>query len=91
MEQTTLSTSLLRNVMDFLSTISETNEDTDFDASQDYLVEAIKTLVSEKDKTSVVEDFEVPYLHPMITIQKWNEELKLIVSEAILEKEAQNI
>ena len=76
---------LLLKINSFLEKTAENNESTEFDASDDYLVAAIIKLVKEKGKTSVVEDFETPFVHPMITIQKWVEELKLIVRETLAE------
>ncbi|KQS26772.1 hypothetical protein [Dyadobacter sp. Leaf189] len=72
----------------FLEQTAETNEDTEFDSSQDYLVEELIRLVKEKGKTSIVEDFETPYVHPMITVQKWVEELKLLVAQTLGEQTA---
>jgi len=89
MESTTLSTTTLNEVMDFLNKVADTNEDTEFEPSEEYLVEAIKTLVREKQKTSITEDFDVPYIHPMITIQKWNKELRQIVAEVISERHSE--
>jgi len=89
MESTTLSTTTLNKVMDFLNKVADTNEDTEFDPSEEYLVDAIKIIVKEQHKTSVTEDFDVPYIHPMITIQKWNKELKQIVSEVISERNSE--
>ncbi|KAA6437090.1 hypothetical protein FEM33_19455 [Dyadobacter flavalbus] len=69
----------------FLEQVSEVNEDTEYDHSKEYLVEAIKQLVKEKGLTSIDEDFETPFVHPMITVQKWVEELKTTVRETLLE------
>ncbi|WP_031527114.1 hypothetical protein [Dyadobacter crusticola] len=73
----------LLRLASFLDEIAETNEDTEFDSSQEYLVEGLIRLVKEKGKTSIVEDFETPYVHPMITVQKWVEELKLLVAQSL--------
>jgi hypothetical protein len=70
----------------FLKKTAESNEDTEFDSSQEYLVEDLIRLVKENGNTSIVEDFETPYVHPMITIQKWVEELKLLVAESLRKK-----
>ncbi|MCE7060098.1 hypothetical protein [Dyadobacter sp. CY343] len=74
---------LLLEMQQFLEEVSATNEDTTFDPDHDYLVEALITLVREEEKTSIVEDFDTPYLHPMLTVQKWVEELKLLVAEKL--------
>ena len=76
---------LLNEMLSFLDEISDTNEDTEYDSSKDYLVNAIIDLVKTKEKTSITEDFETAFLHPMITIQKWVEELKLLVKQSIQE------
>ena len=76
----------LLRLAEFLDQTAETNEDTEFDSSQDYLVEGLIRLVREKGKTSIVEDFETPYVHPMITVQKWVEELKLLVAQSFREE-----
>ncbi|MCF2494565.1 hypothetical protein [Dyadobacter chenhuakuii] len=65
----------------FLHKVSEMNEDTVYDSSEEYLVQAIVKMVDEKGYTSISEDFNTPFIHPMITIQKWSEELKEIVRE----------
>jgi hypothetical protein len=70
----------------FLEKTAQSNEDTEFDSSEEYLVENLIGLVKENGNTSIVEDFETPYVHPMITIQKWVEELKLLVAESLQEK-----
>ena len=67
----------------FLEKTADNNEATFFDSSQDPIVEDLIALVKAKGKTSIAEDFETPYVHPMITIQKWVEELKGIVSETL--------
>ena len=66
----------------FLQKVSEMNEDTVYDSSEEYLVQAIIKMVDEKGYTSISEDFNTPFIHPMITIQKWSEELKKIVRES---------
>ncbi|WP_439559718.1 hypothetical protein [Dyadobacter sp.] len=76
----------LLRLAEFLEQTAETNEDTEFDSSQDYLVEGLIRLVREKGKTSIIEDFETPYVHPMITVQKWVEELKLLVAQSLREE-----
>jgi hypothetical protein len=82
---TNLSENLLSEMYQFLEEVSEANEDTEYDSSKEYLVEAIKQLVIDKELTSIKEDFDTPFIHPMITIQKWVEELKNTVKEALLE------
>lgn len=73
----------LIKIQEFLSDVSETNEDTEYSPSQEYIVNSIIQLVKQHGNTSITEDFDVPYIHPMITIQKWIEELKLIVKEVL--------
>lgn len=82
---TNLSEDLLSEMYLFLEKVSEANEDTEYDASKEYLVEAIKQFVKDKGLTSIDEDFETPFVHPMITVQKWVEELKTAVKETLLE------
>jgi hypothetical protein len=76
---------LLTEILTFLNETSEVNEATKYDSSREYLVNAIIELVKAKKKTSIQEDFEIPFLHPMITIQKWVEELKLLVKQSLHE------
>jgi len=75
-KRTNFSNEELLKIQDFLSGVQETNEDTEYDADQEYIVNAIIGLVTEQEKTSIKQDFDIPYIHPMITIQKWNAELK---------------
>jgi GTPase Era involved in 16S rRNA processing len=78
----------LLKIYQFLEKTAETNEATTFDASQELMLEQLMALVKAKGKTSIAEDFATPYVHPMITVQKWVEELKLIVRDALLETSA---
>lgn len=71
----------LPELLAFLQKVSEMNEDTAYDSSDEHLVNAIIQLVEETGHTSISEEFNTPFIHPMITIQKWNEELKVIVKE----------
>ena len=83
-EPAKLSEDLLSEMYLFLEETSEVNEDTEYDSSREYLVEASRQFVKDKELTSIQEDFEVPFVHPMITIQKWVEELKIAVKEALV-------
>jgi hypothetical protein len=67
----------------FLEKTAENNEATSFDSVQYPIVEDLIALVKAKGKTSIAEDFETPYVHPMITVQKWVTELKGLVSETL--------
>jgi len=84
-DQKHFSKELLAEILSFLNEISEMNEDTEYDSSKEHLVNAIIDFVKTKEKTSIAEDFETPFLHPMITIQKWVEELKLLVEQSMQE------
>lgn len=84
-EPTKLSEDLLSEMYLFLEATSEENENTEYDSSKEYLVEGIKQFVKDKELTSIQEEFETPFVHPMITIQKWVEELKTAVKEALVE------
>jgi len=86
MEEQQIPRSELIKMQEFLSVVSETNEDTEYDPSQEYIVNSIIKLVKQHGNTSITEDFDVPYIHPMITIQKWIEELKLIVADVLQDK-----
>ena len=86
MEEQQIPRSELIKIQEFLSVVSETNEDTEYDPSQEYIVNSVIELVKQHGNTSITEDFDVPYIHPMITIQKWIEELKLIVNDVLREK-----
>jgi len=76
----------LPEMLTFLENVSEENEDTDYDTSDEHLVNDIIALVKEQGHTSIIEDFNQPFLHPMITVQKWVAELKQIVREEIGKK-----
>jgi hypothetical protein len=76
----------LLSIYTFLEKIAETNEATSFDSSEELMVEKLIALVKAQGKTSIAEDFEKPYIHPMITIQKWVEELKLMISETLRQR-----
>ena len=73
----------LLKVQRFLSEVKDTNEDTEYDPDQEYIVNTIIQLVKEQEKTSITEDFNVPYIHPMITVQKWSTELKDLVDKLL--------
>ena len=85
MSEQQISKGELIKIKDFLSRVSHTNEDTQYEASQENIVNSIIALVRQQEKTSIIEDFDIPYVHPMITIQKWNEELKLIVDDLLIQ------
>ena len=87
MKEQQISKEELVKIQEFLSHVSETNEDTEYDPSQENIVNSIITLVKDQEKTSISEDFDIPFVHPMITIQKWIEELKMIVDDMLTEKE----
>ncbi|TLV04081.1 hypothetical protein FEN17_06435 [Dyadobacter luticola] len=71
----------LTDIYTFLEETERTNEDTEYDPSQEPLVNAIIELVNKNGNTSIAEDFGQPFVHPMITIQKWVTELKDIVRD----------
>jgi len=75
--------SQLGEIIAFLSKVSENNESTDYSTDQEYVVEAIIDLVKAKGRMDIMEEFETPYIHPLITIQKWVDQLKLIADEAL--------
>lgn len=74
---------LLSKIQDFLLKTEENNEDTEYSSDQEYIVNAIIELVGVKGRMTIMEEFEKSYIHPLITIQKWIDELKLITNEAI--------
>ena len=78
----------LPEILAFLERVSEMNEDTAYDASDEPLVNAIIEMVKAEGHTSIMEDFDQPFVHPMITVQKWVEELKQIVRDEIAKKSA---
>jgi hypothetical protein len=79
---------MLPEMLAFLQRVSEMNEDTAYDSLDEPIVDAIIALVREQGHTSIEEDFDQPFIHPMITIQKWVEELKVIVHDEIAGKSA---
>ena len=80
---TSVSKEELLKIQRFLSEVKDTNEDTEYDPDQEYIVNAIIQLVKEQEKASITEDFNVPYIHPMITVQKWSTELKDLVDKML--------
>ena len=73
----------LEEIRAFLNKVSESNESTEYSESQEPLVKAIIELTRQKGRKAIIEDFETPYIHPLITIQKWIDELKLIADEGL--------
>ena len=65
----------LTEMRKFLIRVGQTNEDTRYNTDDERIVDSIIALVRVQGKISITEDFDVPYIHPMITIQKWNAEL----------------
>lgn len=82
-QQSSFKISRLEEVIAFLSKISANNESTEYSADQEYIVEAIIDLARAKGRKDIVEEFETPYIHHLITIQKWVDDLKLIADEAL--------
>ena len=75
----------------FLAKIGQNNESTEYTSDQEYIVKGITELAKIKGWTAIVEEFETPYLHPMITVQKWIDELKHLANEALKENESGNV
>jgi len=82
-QQSNLEKTSLEEIQAFLARIGESNESTEYSTDQEYIVNGIIELARIKGRTAIVEDFETPYIHAMITIQKWIGELKLIADEAL--------
>ncbi|MCF0063506.1 hypothetical protein MUK70_08975 [Dyadobacter chenwenxiniae] len=80
----------LPEMLAFLQKVSEMNEDTAYDSSDEHLVNAIIDMVKQEGHSSISEEFDMPFIHPMITIQKWVEELKIIVIDNVRESNADN-
>lgn len=78
-----LNKSRLQEIKVFLDKISNTNENTEYSADQQYLVESIIELAKIKGRQDIVDEFETAYIHHLITIQKWVDELKRIADEAL--------
>lgn len=84
MENISLSdTKQLQAVRNFLQKVGDSNEDTRYSQEEEPFVQLLIDLCVRLEKTSIVEDFEQTFIHPMITIQKWNEELKFIVDDQL--------
>lgn len=79
----TLNKSRLQEIKVFLSKIDETNENTEYSADQEYIVESIIELVKIKGRQDIVDEFKTAYIHHLITIQKWVDDLKRIADEAL--------
>jgi hypothetical protein len=73
----------LHELKSFLEKVGNSNEDTTFSQEQEPLVQLLINLCTHLEKTSIVEDFEQAFVHPMITVQKWNTELEQIVVDEI--------
>ena len=82
-QQSNLEKTSLEEIQVFLARIGESNESTEYSTDQEYIVNGIIELARINGRTAIVEDFETPYIHAMITIQKWIDELKLIADEAL--------
>jgi len=82
-QKSNLEKTSLEEIQAFLARIGESNESTEYSTDQEYIVNGIIELARIKGRTAIVEDFETPYIHAMITIQKWIDELKLIADEAL--------
>ena len=82
-QQFSLEKTLLEEIHAFLTKVGDSNESTEYSTDQEYIVNAIIELAKLKGRTEIVDDFETPYIHPLITVQKWVEELKLIADEAL--------
>lgn len=81
--QINLEKTSLEEIQAFLAKVGESNESTEYSTEQEYVVNGIIALARIKGRTAIIEDFETPYIHPLITIQKWIDELKLIADEAL--------
>jgi hypothetical protein len=86
-QKSSLNKSRLREIIVFLSKVRANNESTEYSADQEYVVEAIMDLVKAKGRMDIMEEFETPYIHPLITIQKWVDQLKLVADEALSDAE----
>jgi len=82
-QESSLENTSLEEIIAFLTKIGDSNESTEYSTDQEYIVNAIIELAKLKGKAAIVDDFETPYIHPLITIQKWIDELKLIADEAL--------
>lgn len=78
-----LNKSRLQEIKVFLDKIGNTNESTEYSADQQYIVESIIELAKFKRRQDIVDEFETAYIHHLITIQKWVDDLKLIADEAL--------
>ncbi|MGV3601657.1 MAG: hypothetical protein ACO1N1_10660 [Dyadobacter fermentans] len=71
----------------FLEKVSEFNEDTEYDPADEPHIALLQALVKERNQKAIAEDFNKPFLHPMVTIQQWVEELKELVSKELLDRQ----
>ncbi|GGM88791.1 hypothetical protein GCM10010967_21850 [Dyadobacter beijingensis] len=67
----------------FLEKVSDFNEDTEYDPADQPHIDRLITLSKEKDQKAIVEDFNKPFLHSMVTIQQHVEELKELVAREL--------
>jgi hypothetical protein len=70
---------LLTRIHRLLEKAEATNEATEYDPANDELLDALARIAREEGETAIVEDFEKPFVHPMITVQTWVKELKQLV------------
>lgn len=67
----------------FLEKVSGFNEDTEFDPDDQPYIDTLTQLAAEYQKAAISEDFNKPFLHPMVTVQQHTEELKELVRMAL--------
>lgn len=70
----------------FLEKVSGSNEATEYDPADEPLIHALAGLADEKNQKAISEDFNKPFLHPMVTVQQHVEELKELVRCALLDQ-----
>ncbi|WP_353720404.1 hypothetical protein [Dyadobacter sp. 676] len=78
-----MDTTQLLDTFRFLEKVSGFNEDTEYDPADQKFIDILVTLARERNKKAIVEDFNKPFLHPMVTVQQRVEELKELVRQAL--------
>ncbi|MCF0069190.1 hypothetical protein LZD49_01820 [Dyadobacter sp. CY261] len=80
--------SQLLDTYHFLEKVSGFNEDTEYDPADQPHIDALRNLAESRDQKAIVEEFNKPFLHPMVTIQQHVDELKELVRLELLDRQA---
>lgn len=82
-----MDTTQLLEIYHFLEKVSEFNEDTEFDPADEPKIDLLRSLVEARNQTVIAEEFNKPFLHPMVTVQQHVEALKELVRQELAASE----